>query len=119
MDPRCHRNTLAFGLLALNVVVFRCCISPGLLPQCPKILGAALFFCLLKCSDIVWLLVPFFALLQMHPGARYESITPRSAKRNAFVLCMATRFVNSALRHFKGRMCAEGFPNLDYTVRIA
>ncbi|CBJ48920.1 conserved unknown protein [Ectocarpus siliculosus] len=56
---------------------------------------------------------------KMHPGARYESITPRSAKRNAFVLCMATRFVNSALRHFKGRMCAEGFPNLDYTVRIA
>ena len=57
--------------------------------------------------------------LQMHPGARYEAISSRSAKRNAFVLCTATRFVNSALRHFKGRLCAEGHPNLDQTVRIA
>eukprot|EP00903_Cladosiphon_okamuranus_P016249 g14987.t1 len=56
---------------------------------------------------------------KMHPGGRYEEITPRAAKRNAFVLCTATRFVNSALRHFKGRMCAEGHPNLDQTLRIA
>lgn len=55
----------------------------------------------------------------MHPGARYEEISSRSAKRNAFMLCTATRFVNSALRHFKGRLCAEDHPNLDETVRIA
>ena len=56
---------------------------------------------------------------QMHPGGRYEEITPRSAKRNAFVLCTASRFVNSALRHFKGRMCTEGQPNLEQTLRIS
>lgn len=44
---------------------------------------------------------------QMHPGARYESITPRTAKRNAFVLCVATRFINSGLRRYKSKVCSE------------
>lgn len=58
----------------------------------------------------------------MHPGAKYESITPRSAKRNAFMLCISTRFVNSALRRFKEKMCAgerDSPPNFDETERIA
>lgn len=62
---------------------------------------------------------PATRFAQMHPGARYESITPRSAKRNAFVLCVATRFVNSALRRYKRKVCTDGVPNLDETLRIA
>lgn len=58
----------------------------------------------------------------MHPGAKYESITARSAKRNAFMLCVSTRFVNSALRRFKEKMCvgeADLLPNFAETERIA
>lgn len=58
----------------------------------------------------------------MHPGAKYENITPRSAKRNAFMLCVSTRFVNSALRRFKEKVCVgePDYPaNFDETERIA
>lgn len=68
------------------------------------------------------LLVSFFLLLslsQLHPGARYESITPRTAKRNAFVLCIATRFVNSALRRYKTKVCAPGTADMEQSIRIS
>lgn len=57
---------------------------------------------------------------KIHPGARYESITPRAARRNAFVMCAATRFVNSALRRFKKKICTtkEHRPSFNQTVRI-
>ncbi|CAM9452109.1 unnamed protein product, partial [Sphacelaria rigidula] len=56
---------------------------------------------------------------KMHPGARYESITPRTAKRNAFVLCIATRFVNSALRRYKTKVCAPGTADMEQSIRIS
>lgn len=70
--------------------------------------------------DYVASIVFLFSLSpQMHPGARYESITPRTAKRNAFVLCIATRFVNSALRRYKTKVCAPGTADMEQSVRIS
>ncbi|CAM9622924.1 unnamed protein product [Phaeothamnion confervicola] len=67
-----------------------------------------------------------------HPDGRQEPIGRKTARRNAFMLCVMTKFVNAALKSYKAAICSPsgggaaagpadagaGATNLDHSYRI-
>lgn len=50
--------------------------------------------------------------------ATTEPLTPRQAKRNAFMICSLTKIINEALREFKDLKCDGEQVNFEESIRI-
>lgn len=78
--------------------------------QMPKLPGRGFFEC-----DSPLLDIPPLDLGEayLYKGRQKESLTPKQAKRNAFMICTLTKLLNDAGAFFKKNHCSEANWNMD------